>query len=103
MLSFLNASFALFQFPECFTCCDMMFIYNVRVNAPCIKQSLVNFWTRNIYDVNIIDPQLDAVKSHFKALGLYNFKRGFGWAYKRGGLYPGGLISGIKKCLGTMR
>ena len=38
------------------------------------------------------------VKSHFKALGLYNFKRGFGWAYKRGGgLYPGGHISGIKK------
>ena len=30
------------------------------------------------------------VKSHFKALGLYNFKRGLGWAYKRGG----GLISG---------
>ena len=27
----------------------------------------------------------DTVKSHFKALGLYNFKRGFGWAYKRGG------------------
>ena len=43
------------------------------------------------------------VKSHFKALGLYNFKRSFGWAYKRGGLYLGGLISGIKKCLGTMR
>ena len=41
-----------------------------------------------------------AVKSHFKTLGLYNFKRGFGWAYKRGGgggLFPGGLISGIKK------
>ena len=42
------------------------------------------------------------VKSHFKALGLYNFKRGFGWAYKRGGggregLYPEGLISGVKK------
>ena len=34
------------------------------------------------------------VKSHFKALGLYSFKRGFGWAYKRGGLYPGGLING---------
>ena len=30
--------------------------------------------------------KLIAVKSHFKALGLYNFKRGFGWAYKRGGL-----------------
>ena len=25
----------------------------------------------------------DTVKSHFKALGLYNIKRGFGWAYKR--------------------
>ena len=47
-----------------------------------------------------------AVKSHFKAPGLYNFKRGFGWAYKRGGgggwgLYPGGLISGIKKMSGN--
>ena len=43
---------------------------------------------------------LNTVKSHFKALGLYNFKRGFGWVYKRGGgggLYPGGLISRIKK------
>ena len=36
------------------------------------------------------------VKSHFKALSLYNFKRGFWWTYKRGGLYPGRLISGIK-------
>ena len=36
------------------------------------------------------------IKSHFKAPGLYNLKRGLGWAYKRGGgLYPGGLISGI--------
>ena len=32
------------------------------------------------------------VKTHFKALGLYNFRRGFGWDYKRG---EGGLISGI--------
>ena len=41
----------------------------------------------------------DTVKSHFKALGLYNLKRVFGWAYERGGggLYPGGLISGIEK------
>ncbi len=31
--------------------------------------------------------------------GLYNFVRGFGWAYKRRGLYPGGLISGIKKTI----
>ena len=50
---------------------------------------------------------IHTVKSHFKALGLYNFKRGFGWAYKRGG--GGGLISGWaykrnrKKCLGTTR
>ena len=29
--------------------------------------------------------RLHTVKSHFKALGLYNFKRSFGWAYKRGG------------------
>ena len=45
-----------------------------------------------------------AVKSHFKTLGLYNFKRGFGWVYKGwggGGLYPGGLISGIKKMFGN--
>ena len=44
-----------------------------------------------------------AVKSHFKTLGLYNFKRGFGRAYKRGGggVYPGGLISGIKKMFGN--
>ena len=30
-------------------------------------------------------------KSHFKALSLYNFKRDFAWAYRRGG---GRLISG---------
>ena len=28
-------------------------------------------------------------------MGLYNFVKGFGWPYKRGGLYLGGLISGI--------
>ena len=31
----------------------------------------------------------NTVKSHFKALGLYNFIKGLGWAYKRGDLYPG--------------
>ena len=45
-------------------------------------------------------------KSHFKAVGLYNFIRGFEWAYKRG--EGGGLISGWeykreKKCFGTTR
>ena len=39
----------------------------------------------------VVNPRI--VKSHFKALGLNNFKRGFGWAYKRGG-GGGGLISG---------
>ena len=33
----------------------------------------------------------NTVKSHFKALGLYNFKGGLGWAYKRGGVGKGGL------------
>ena len=46
------------------------------------------------------DKDSDTVKARFKALGLYNFIRGLRWAYKRGeeggGLYPGGLISGIK-------
>ena len=39
------------------------------------------------------------VKSHFKAMGLYNFIRGVGLAYKGeggGGLYLGGLLSGVK-------
>ena len=41
-------------------------------------------------------------------MGLYNFKRGFGWAYKRGayirvGLYPGGLISRIKENVSERR
>ena len=30
------------------------------------------------------DKDSDTVKSHFKALGLYNFIRGLRWAYKRG-------------------
>ena len=38
----------------------------------------------------------NTVKSHIKALGLYNFIRDFGWANKRGGLISGGYISGIK-------
>ena len=35
---------------------------------------------------------INTVKSHFKAQGLYNFIKGFEWAYKRG--EGGGLISG---------
>ena len=46
----------------------------------------------------------NTVKSHFKALGLYNFKRGLGGLINGGGgLYPGRLISGIKKYFGTTR
>ena len=37
------------------------------------------------------------VKSHFKALGLYNFIRGFGWAYKRGGVISGWAYRWNKK------
>ena len=33
---------------------------------------------------------LNTVKSHVKALGFYNFIRGFGWAYKRGAYIRGG-------------
>ena len=55
----------------------------------------------------LLGPSLveNTVKSHFKALGLYIFIRGFGWAYKQGegGLYLGGLISGLKKCFGRKR
>ena len=37
---------------------------------------------------SVVSLEHDTVKSHFKALGLYNFIRGFGglisgWAYKR--------------------
>ena len=47
------------------------------------KQSNENFenlWTQGPSTVNC----------RLQALGLYNFVRGFGWAYKRRGLYPGG-------------
>ena len=45
---------------------------------------------------------INTVKSHFKALGLYNFKGVLGGlinggAYIRVGLYPSGLINGIRK------
>ena len=57
------------------------------------------FGWRNMYEawrnIQFLFFSSATVKSHFKALGLYNFKRSFGWAYKR--LYPGGLISGIKE------
>ena len=50
----------------------------------------VIFKFSNDFDYSSIDFDNNTVKSHFKALGFYNFKRGFGWAYKRGGgLYPG--------------
>ena len=42
-------------------------------------------------DTHLNPSVINTVKSHFKAMGLYNFMKGFGWAYKREG---GGLISG---------
>ena len=71
----------------------------------CTKVSPLLSLTKNVLTVKSDDNEetlisvfiLFTVKSHFKALGLYNFIRGFGWAYKRGVLYPGGLISGIKR------
>ena len=33
--------------------------------------------------------------------GLIQLHKGFGWTYKQRGLYPGGLISRIKKCFVT--
>ena len=51
-----------------------------------------------------LEQKEDHAESHFKTLGLYNFTRDFGWACKRGSLYPaGGLISGIKKNLSERR
>ena len=51
-----------------------------------------------------LEQKEDHAESHFKTLGLYNFTRDFGWACKRGSLYPaGGLISGIKKNLSEQR
>ena len=45
---------------------------------------------------------VNTVNCRSQALGLYNFVRGFRWAYKRRGLYPGGggiIITGIKEAL----
>ena len=53
---------------------------------------------------NVLWNKRGTAKSHFKALGLHNFIRGFGWLINGeggGGLYPGGLISGIKKMFGN--
>ena len=52
-----------------------------------------------LHGIIFVTPSGNILKSHFKAQGLYNFIRGFGWvingrAYKQGGgLYPNVLIS----------
>ena len=64
-----------------------MFFLKKKKSNRCVKSCSVKS-----IDVNMSA----AVKSHFKTLGLHNFKRAFGWANKRGGwgleggLYPGG-------------
>ena len=63
------------------------------------KQNSPNLFKRNYRDS--LGEFSNTVKSHFKALGLYNFKRVLGGLINGGGggggLYPGGFISGIKK------
>ena len=54
-----------------------------------------------LYPSNLLTAH--TIKSHFKALGLYNFIRGFGWAYMYkwgvGGLTSGWAYKRNKKCL----
>ena len=44
-----------------------------------------------------MDPRTDYGQLPLISPGLIQLFKGFGWAYKRRGLYLGGLISGIKK------
>ena len=60
-----------------------------------------NFYTRplsvKIYQLANCHDKITTVKSHIKALGLYNFKSGFGWAYKREAYVRGVRINILKK------
>ena len=63
------------------------------------NRKIGNFRTRQSPNVPERPRFSATVKSRLQALGLYNFVRGFGWAYIRGGKGVGGgggLISGIK-------
>ena len=64
----------------------MFFLENVALNLPCISSQCFCALVHILVEV----AKCGTVKSHFKALGLYNFKKGFGWSYKPGGE----LISG---------
>ena len=82
----------------------MFFFYYMIINRFII--SFINVINIIIIVNVLVFGSMSAIKSYFNALGLYNFIRGFGWAYKRGGgggLYPGGLTSGIKKSFGMTR
>ena len=79
----------------------MFFFYYIIINRFII--SFINV-INIIIIVNVLGfGSMSAVKSHFNALGLYNFIRGFGVLINGGGLYPGGLTSGIKKSFGMTR
>ena len=51
----------------------------------------LNFSEQDFWRTQHFIFSFNTVKSHFKALGLYNFKRGFGWAYEQGAYVRVGL------------
>ena len=69
-------------------------------------QGLKRYFRDPGFDQNTVQDsgKRNTVKSHIKALGLYNFIRDFGWANKRGGgAYIRGLYKRNKKCFVTTR
>ena len=51
----------------------------------------LNFSEQDLWRTQHFIFSFNTVKSHFKALSLYNFIRGFGWADKRGAYIRVGL------------
>ena len=62
------------------------------LNCAFQNQTLSIFQRQGIISLNLKKSRkiLSTVKFRLYAMGLYNFVRVFGWAYKRRGLYPGG-------------
>ena len=77
---------------------NIYFSTKVKVSQPKYKHIPSVFATRHVRMYK--KKRSHTVKSHFKAVRLCNFIRGFGWAYKRGRLVSGwaykrgGLVSG---------
>ena len=60
----------------------LSYIYNTFI----VRHNKRRIYFKNIYKTDFCD----CLKRNAKGIHLYSR-----WAYKRGGLYPGGLISGI--------